>query len=126
MSSVGSAVFLNDQCFVQGGASRIAIDEAVGLAERGIRVTFLGATGPVGPELEASRVETICLDQPERLDGSSRPGVALQGWWNGRAARRMRTLLTPLDQTRTIEPLHSSTPALTPRPLRADRLPGAM
>lgn len=119
MSRIESAVLLNDQCFVQGGASRVAIDEAVGLSERGVRVTFLGATGPVGPELRNSRVTTICLNQPQLADFASQPGVALQGLWNIAAARRMRAILAGHDPSRTIVHLHGYTKSLTTSPLRA-------
>lgn len=119
MPKIRSAVFLNDHCFVQGGASRIAIDEAVALADRGVEVTFLGATGPVGPELAGSRVRTICLGQPELASVASHPGVALQGLWNARAARRMRDILAGLDRSQTIVHLHAYTKSLTTSPLRA-------
>src|SRR5271165_252597 len=102
MGLVRSALFLNDHCHVQGGASRIAIDEAVALAERGIAVTFIGATGPIGPELEASRVRTICLGQPQLSDVDSQPKVALQGLWNTTAGRRTREILAELDPASTI------------------------
>jgi glycosyltransferase involved in cell wall biosynthesis len=119
MSPVQSAVFLNDHCFVQGGASRIAVDEAVALAERGVDVTFLGATGPVGPELAASRVRTICLEQPELTNVAVKPEVVLQGLWNATASRRTRAILTGLDRSRTIVHLHGYTKSLTTSPLRA-------
>lgn len=119
MSRVDSAILLNDQCHVQGGASRVAIDEAVGLSERGINVTFLGATGPIGPELAGSRVRTICLHQPQLADASRHPGVALQGLWNFTAARRMREILAQHDPARTIVHLHGYTKSLTTSPLRA-------
>jgi len=119
MPSVRSALFLHDHCFVQGGASRIAIDEAVALADRGVEVTFLGATGPVGPELAASRVKTICLDQPELASVGSYPAVAWQGLWNATAARRTRELLAALDRSQTIVHLHAYTKSLTTSPVRA-------
>ena len=68
--AVRSVVVLNDFCHVQGGASRVAIDEAVALRKSGLDVTFLGAVGPVCEALDG--VRTICLDQPElaqRLHG---------------------------------------------------------
>jgi glycosyltransferase involved in cell wall biosynthesis len=119
MPSVRSALFLNDHCFVQGGASRIAIDEAVALAERGVDVTFLGATGPIGPELAASRVKTICLGQPELVTVASNQAVAWQGLWNATAARRTREILAGLDQSQTLVHLHAYTKSLTTSPLRA-------
>jgi glycosyltransferase involved in cell wall biosynthesis len=119
MSTVRSVLFLNDHCFVQGGAARIAIDEAVALAERGFEVTFLGATGPVGPELSASRVRTICLEQPELVSVTEHPSVAWQGLWNGRAARRSREILAGLDRASTIVHVHGYTKSLTTSPVRA-------
>ena len=119
MPSVQSVVFLNDHCHVQGGASRIAIDEAVSVAELGIDVTFLGATGPIGPELAASRVKTICLQQPELASAAANPSVVLQGLWNATAGRRTQSLLTGLDPARTVVHLHGFTKSLTTSPLRA-------
>src|SRR5579859_1407550 len=40
-----TVVVLNDFCHVQGGASKVAIDEAVGLANQGVDVIFVGAVG---------------------------------------------------------------------------------
>ena len=57
--AVGSVVVLNDFCHVQGGASRVAIDEAVALKSAGLNVTFLGAVGPIAPELSAADIRTI-------------------------------------------------------------------
>jgi glycosyltransferase involved in cell wall biosynthesis len=119
MPTVRSALFLNDHCFVQGGATRIAIDEAVALAARGLEVTFLGATGPVGPELSASRVRTVCLEQPELVSVTEHPSVAWQGLWNGKAARRSREILAGLDRASTVVHVHGYTKSLTTSPVRA-------
>ena len=40
-----AVVVLNDYCYVQGGASRVAIDEALGLASKGLAVSFVGGVG---------------------------------------------------------------------------------
>ena len=40
-----NVLVLNDFCHVQGGASKVAVDEAVALAQAGARVTFVGAVG---------------------------------------------------------------------------------
>lgn len=118
-ASIESAVFLNDYCHVQGGASRIAIDEAVALAAAGVDVTFLGATGPVGPELAESRVKVVCLGQPDLAAVSGRPSVLSQGLWNLTAAQRMRQILAGLDPIRTIVHVHGYTKSLTTSPIRA-------
>lgn len=120
-SPLDSVVILNDYCYVNGGASRIAIDEATALAASGLRVTFFGATGPVGKELSAAPLETICLNQPELLEVRTKPSVALQGLWNVRAARELRTLLGRHDPARTVIHLHGYTKSLTSSPVRTAR-----
>jgi glycosyltransferase involved in cell wall biosynthesis len=118
VARVEAAVLLHDVCHVQGGASRVAIDEAVGLAERGIQVTFLGASGPIGPELQNSKVDTICLDQPQLTQIADHPGVMLQGLWNVAAARRLRSVLAQRSTARTIVHLHGYTKSLSCSPVR--------
>src|SRR5579859_6153181 len=90
-------VVLNDYCHIQGGASRIAVDEAVSLAEAGIRVIFFGAAGPVCRELQDAKLEVILLGQPELIQAAKNPGVIMQGLWNLAAYRRMNILLDSLD-----------------------------
>ncbi|HEU5048443.1 MAG TPA: glycosyltransferase [Rickettsiales bacterium] len=112
-------VILNDYCHINGGASRIAIDEAVSLAAAGEKVIFFGACGPVCPELQNAPLETICLNQPELIEAGKNPAVLLQGIWNLSAYRRMIALLSTLDPARTVIHLHGYTKALTTSPVRA-------
>lgn len=114
-----TVIVLNDYCHINGGASRIAIDEALSLAEAGARVIFFGAVGPVCEELRRAKLEVISLDQSELLEASSHPGVILQGLWNLPAYRRMGELLADLDPHSTIVHLHGYTKALTTSPVRA-------
>ena len=76
---IGTVIVLNDYCHVQGGASRVAVDEAVALAQQGLEVIFFGAVGPVCDELKQAPLTVICLDQPELLNVGKNPGVMLQG-----------------------------------------------
>jgi glycosyltransferase involved in cell wall biosynthesis len=119
-----TVVVLNDFAHVQGGASKVAIDEAVSLAEAGLRVIFLGAVGPIGPQLAAAPLETICLEQPQLLDVARNPGVALQSMWNRKAKSRLRALLATLDPRRTIVHLHGYTKALSVSPVAAAQAAG--
>jgi glycosyltransferase involved in cell wall biosynthesis len=113
-----SVVVLNSFCHVQGGASRVAIDEAVGLARRGVDVTFIGAVGPVAAELSAAPLRVICLGQPQMSDGLSNPRVALQGLWNAGAYEATRTVLQKCDRRDTIVHLHGFTQGLSSSPAR--------
>jgi glycosyltransferase involved in cell wall biosynthesis len=112
------AVFvLNNHCHAQGGASRVAIDEAIGLAARGLNVTFLGAVGPVCDELGAASVRVICLGQEELSSG--RASAALQGLWNVPAAKKLGELLESQNPKSTIVHLHGFTQALSTSPVRS-------
>lgn len=114
MSTADLAVIvLNNACSAQGGASRVAIDEAVGLSRRGVRVTFVGAGGPVGRELAEAPLDVICMDQPELADAAGRPGILLQGLWNIKAYRTLAGLLDKMDPHRTIVHMHGFTQALS-------------
>jgi glycosyltransferase involved in cell wall biosynthesis len=114
-----SVIVLNDFCHVQGGASRVAIDEAVALSELGLDVTFLGAVGPVCAELAAARIRTICLNQPELADASRHPRVVAQTLWNHTAYRTMQQTLAAFDRRSTMVHLHGYTKALTTAPALA-------
>jgi len=118
MSMVDTVVVLNDYCLVQGGASKVAIDEAVALAAGGLRVIFLGAAGPVGEALRAAPIETVCLDQPELLDIIRRPMVAFQGLYNARARAAIAAVLRRCSPERTVVHLHGYTKALSTGPIQ--------
>ncbi len=123
MSVVDTVVVLNDYCLVQGGASKVAIDEAVALAAGGLRVIFLGAVGPVGAALKSSPVEVVCLDQAELVDVTRRPGVALQGLYNARARAATARILRECRPESAVVHLHGYTKALTAGPAQtASRL----
>ncbi len=111
-------IILNDYCHINGGASKVAIDEAAGLAEAGTEVIFIGACGPICPELQNAKLKVICLGQTELINAGKNPLVMLQGLWNFKAAREMRKLLGTLDKQNTIVHLHGYTKALTTSPVR--------
>lgn len=113
-----SAVILNSFCHVQGGASRVAIDEAVGLARSGVAVTFVGAVGPVSEELSAAGLRVVCLGQPQMSDGPGNPKVAIQGLWNVAAYEAMKAVLRECDSQDTVVHLHGFTQGLSSSPVR--------
>ncbi|MDB5396463.1 MAG: hypothetical protein JWM91_3969 [Rhodospirillales bacterium] len=114
-------VILNDFCYVQGGASKVAIDEAISLSKAGANVIFIGAVGPACADLLQAPLTVECLNQHELLSVARHPAVALQGIWNLKAARAARTILEPLPRDRTIVHLHGYTKALTTSPVRIAR-----
>lgn len=123
-AAVRTVIVLNDYCHVQGGASRVAVDEAVALARQGLEVIFFGAVGPVCDELKQAPLTVVCLDQPELLDVGKNPGVMLQGLWNVPAYKRLGALLRAHDPRATIVHLHGYTKALTSSAVRAAHAAG--
>src|ERR1700722_8678510 len=112
-------VVLNDFCFVQGGASRVAIDEALGLARSGVKVTFVGAVGPACEELRDAALTVVDLGQPELSSFRSDPRVVLQGLWNQAAYRSVKTLLADAAKGPCIVHVHGYTKSLSSSPIRA-------
>lgn len=117
--SIESVVVLNDFCHAQGGASRVAISEALALQASGVQVHFVGAVGPVCQELRDSAVRVVCLEQAALADAKSDPRAALAAMWNQTAYRTVRTILASLERRRTIVHLHGYTKALSTSPLTA-------
>jgi glycosyltransferase involved in cell wall biosynthesis len=117
--AVHSVVVLNDFCHAQGGASRVAIDEAIALHRLGLDVTFLGAVGPIADDLTGAGVRTLCLQQQQLLDAEHHPGALLQALWNRQAYSEVQSLLRSLDRRHTIVHLHGYTKALTTTPVLA-------
>lgn len=113
-----TVIILNDYCHVNGGASKVAIDEAVGLVAAGVNVVFVGACAPICPELAKANLRVICLGQTELIKAGKNPLVMLQGLWNFRAVKTMRSLLSDMDRASTIVHLHGYTKALTTSPVR--------
>ena len=108
-----TVVIVSDFAYVNGGAARIAVDTAVGVAGKGIRTIFFAAVGPVAAELTAAGVEVICTDQQECLNYPSRLKGAIVGLWNRKAESMMRSLLETLSRDETVIHVHGWTKALS-------------
>ncbi len=100
-------VVVSDNGSINGGAGKIAVSSAIGMARRGHRVHFLCATEPIDESLQrASGVEVICTRQFEILSDPSRFRAFSQGLWNTRARSAMRGLLDRLRPVDTVVHLH--------------------
>lgn len=113
-------VVANDFGSVTGGASRVAIGSALGLAAGGLDVTYFCAAPPLDARLEQARgLETVCLGQPDILTAPNRLRAAMRGLWNVEAARAMSGVLARRDPEHTVVHFHSFTKALTVGTIRA-------
>lgn len=110
-----NVVLVNDHLAVTGGVARVAISEAVGLAEQGHNVIFFGASGEVSQELLDSPVRVEHLNQVDVMADPAKARAAVRGIYNRTACERLRLTLSCLDPAETIVHFHSWTKGLSPR-----------
>ena len=123
---IESVVVLNDFCHAQGGASRVAIDEAIALRALGFEVSFLGAVGPVCAELLRRRchgdLPWISRNWPMRR--AIRGSALRRDMESGGVAGDARDCWRRSIRRRTIVHLHGYTKALSTAPALAARRAG--
>lgn len=115
-----------DHGWVNGGQAKVAIDSALGLVQRGHRVTFMAAVGPIDKRLARAGVETICLEQNDIDSAPSRFGFISQYMWNGKAAARLKEFAAGMDPENSVIHVHAWAKAISPSigpVLRAARVP---
>jgi len=118
-----TAVIVSDYGHPIGGAEKVAIDSAIGLAELGVRVHFLAGVGPVDERLRASGVMVHLADVPE-LSQKGTLELLATGLWSRACAALARRVLRDLPRGQTIIHVHCWQRALTTSTLRACRESG--
>ncbi len=114
-----NVVVVSDFASFHGGAERIALLSARGLAQAGHRVFVMSAVGPVAPELtQTEGLTALCTEQPVAARDPNRAAGALRGLWNRRAARVMASLLAALPTDTTVVHAHHWLAALSASVLR--------
>jgi glycosyltransferase involved in cell wall biosynthesis len=120
LGSVVNILIINDTAHVNGGAAKLAISEAIGLADRGHSIFFLAAVKPIAPELSSHpNIKVCCTDQFDLLADPNRLRAFLQGWWNRKALRAAQDLVKPLHADDTLVHLHIWSRALSSSVARA-------
>ena len=109
--NVKTVVIVNDFNYIQGGASKVAIETARILNETGIKVYFFSAVNK--DEDMISGIEYIALNQNEALKEKNKLKGALNGIYNIKAKNKMKQLLKKLDRKSTIIHVHGWTKALS-------------
>ncbi len=101
-------MIVNDNATINGGAAKVAILSAIGLAKRGWNIDFFSAVGPVAAELQGiENLRVHCTGQYEILDDPNRLRAVSQGLWNSTAAAQFRSLLKTLAPDRTVTHVHT-------------------
>jgi glycosyltransferase involved in cell wall biosynthesis len=113
LSTPTNIIVLNDYCYSNGGASRVAIDEAIALAASGNSVTFIGAKGPISDQLKDAPLTAIELGQTELAENATSPLLVLKGLWNWEARNKLFQILDGFDRGTTVVHVHGYTKSLT-------------
>ena len=112
-------ILVSDYGYISGGAAQVAITSARGLADRGVRVTFACALGPVSSELDHAGITVHCLGESNIWAVQQPWRAAAQGIWNARAGRWLKALLRGCDPRDTVVHLHQWTKAFSPSSIAA-------
>ncbi|MEE7461978.1 glycosyl transferase family 1 [Methylobacterium fujisawaense] len=107
-------VILAEFAAASGGAEKVALESARGLAEAGLGVTYIQAIpGPVDPLLDHAGIRRIDLGLPDIWSlGAARAAAA--GIWHAAAARRLADALAGLAAQPDCIHLHQWTRTLSP------------
>ncbi len=106
-------ILVIDAAHINGGASKVALSSAVGLAKMGYHVVVMSAIMPIDKRLEESGVRVVCTGQSDILSNPNRLGAAIQGVWNVKAYRMFKRVLTDCPPENTIIHFHEWSKALS-------------
>jgi len=107
-------VILAEFATASGGAEKVALESARGLAEAGLDVTYIQAIpGPVDPLLDHENIRRVELGLPD-IWTLGRIKAAATGIWHAAAARALEAALRQLPAAPDCLHLHQWTRALSP------------
>lgn len=109
--TVKNVVIINDFNYIQGGASRVAIDTADLLKNANINTYFFSADNKEKEKIEG--VHYFCTNQGECLCDKNKLRGMINGIYNLKAKQQLKDLLNTLDKEETIIHIHGWTKALS-------------
>ena len=112
-------VIICDYGEINGGAAKVAILSARGLAEAGIAINYVCAIPPVNPVLDHPNITVHCLGFDSVWQKRNPLAAALQGIWNSRAKAALESILESLPHGQTVVHFHQWTKAFSPSVLTA-------
>ena len=108
---VKTVIIVNDFNYIQGGASKVAIDTARILKDNNIRVIFFSAVNKEKEKIEG--IEYRFTNQNEALKEKNKLKGFVNGIYNFTAKKEFKELLKTLDKKTTIIHIHGWTKALS-------------
>jgi glycosyltransferase involved in cell wall biosynthesis len=114
-----NVIIVNDFASITGGADKVALTEAAGLARRGHRVTLLAGRGEPDAEMLAAGVEVRTTGQQTILDDPNRVRAAGRGIWNRASAELVESVARVAEPRSTVVHVHGFTKVLSASVIRA-------
>ena len=114
MDKIKNIVIINDFDYIQGGASKVAIQNANVIARenKNINVYFFCGKHDDSTNL-GKKVKVICLNQDENLKDKNRLRGIINGIYNRNAYKKLKELLRTLNPDETIIHVHGWTKVLS-------------
>lgn len=112
-------ILISESANAAGGAEKVALDSAIGLADAGIQVIVFSGSEEVRPDLNRPNLKVVFSGGKHVRDWPSKVDQLRHGIWNERTASAMRDILTPLDPAATVVHAHSYMNIHTPSVLGA-------
>lgn len=112
-------IIVSDFGSVNGGAAKVAIESARGLAEAGVQVVFACAIAPVSERLSHPGITVEVFGAAEVWKVPGRLAAARQGVWNEAAHRWLTALLARQPREGSVVHLHQWTKAFSPAAIAA-------
>lgn len=117
-------VIVSDFGSVNGGAAKVAIESARGLAEAGVEVTFACAIAPVSDRLVHPNIDVAMFEGQEIWRVESKIQALRQGVWNEPAGKFLAALLARQPRGETVVHLHQWSKAFSPAAIAATAASG--
>ena len=111
MTDLRRVVIINDTAIARGGAEKLALQLAQGVAERGVNLTFFSGDDQKNESLEALGVDIISVGGKPLL--KSRRAV-VDGIYHREAVKRLRGLIREIDHPGVVYHVHAWSQILSP------------
>ena len=108
---VNNVIIVNDFNYIQGGASKVAIDTARLLKDNGLNVYFFSAVNKKDDEIDS--INYITTNQQEALKEKNKLKGLINGIYNFKAKKEFKKLLENFNRGDTIIHVHGWTKALS-------------
>ena len=118
-----NVVIIIDETEITNGGADVAVNTACQLAQKGLNVYYFAATGELTQKvdeklLSSPNIKVVALGQYTMKDNPSVLQAMHQGFWNFKAARTLRELLSTLNREETVVHVHSYVKILSPSILK--------